>query len=308
MTVVVPSRDRSELLAGCLDALRHELLPDDELVVVDSASRDAQAVRITAERFQARLVRCERPGASLARNLGWRSASHEAVAFVDDDVRVAAGWRKAVADILRANPDTAFFTGRLEAPPGQVDTAATAHPIALQTDLDARVIGADTVESAGHGANIVVRRVPLERTGGFDELLGAGGRFRAAEDQDLFDRLLAGGFLGRYEPDMLAYHVQWRGRRQLVALEWSYGFGTGVRLVKVARVDRRRARRLASRTIWTWTLKRVPHDLFHGYEFGVAFSLARFAGIVAGAAVAARVPVEEGHLQGRTTRRAGHVR
>src|SRR2546423_9614749 len=125
MTVVVPSRDRSELLAGCLDALRRELLPADELVVVDSASRDATRVGTTVERFHARVVRCERPGASLARNRGWRSAAHDAVAFIDDDVRVAPGWRKAAGDILHTTPGTAFFTGRLEAPPGQAAAAAS---------------------------------------------------------------------------------------------------------------------------------------------------------------------------------------
>ena len=36
MTVVVPTRDRPELLAGCLEALCRELVPGDELIVVDS--------------------------------------------------------------------------------------------------------------------------------------------------------------------------------------------------------------------------------------------------------------------------------
>src|SRR5437588_3993607 len=129
MTVVVPTRDRPELLAGCLKALSQELAAEDELIVVDSASTDPR-VALTARHFGARLVRCERPGASLARNRGWREGRHEVVAFIDDDVRVAHGWREAAAEVMSGVPGLAFVTGRLEAPDGQV---AGSHPVALQT-------------------------------------------------------------------------------------------------------------------------------------------------------------------------------
>ena len=42
--------------------------------------------------------------------------------------------------------------------------------------------------------------------------------FRAAEDNDLFDRFFAAGYLGRYEPAGNGWHEQWRTRSQLVKL------------------------------------------------------------------------------------------
>jgi hypothetical protein len=195
---------------------------------------------------------------------------------------------------MAAGPGLAFVTGRLEAPDGQ---SGVVHPVALQTELVPTAIDLDTVVSVGHGANILIRRAALERTGGFDEEFGPGATLRAAEDEDLFDRLLAAGFVGRYEPDLLAYHVQWRDRRKLLALEWSYGFGMGARLLKIAHVDRGRARRLAVEAVWWWTLRSVPSNLLRGYQFGVAYSLVRFAGMVAGALRVLGVPVDDGHLR-----------
>jgi glycosyltransferase involved in cell wall biosynthesis len=293
VSVVVPTRNRPELLAGCLEALRRELGTEDELIVVDSASTDLR-VGMVAERFGARLVRCERPGASLARNCGWREARHDVVAFIDDDVRVAPGWRKA-ADEAMSDSGPSFVTGRLEAPDGEL----TSHPVALQTELIPTVIDVHTVVSAGHGANVLLRRIALERTRGFDEQFGPGAALRAAEDEDLFDRLLAAGFVGRYEPDLLAFHVQWRDRRKLLGLEWSYGFGMGARLMKLARVDRRRARKLAVEAVWAWTLRSIPSNLVHGYQFGVAYSLVRFAGMLAGGLRVVGAPLEDGHLRPR---------
>ena len=65
----------------------------------------------------------------------------------------------------------------------------------------------------------------LERIGGFDERLGPGTWTEAAEDLALFDRLLHAGGAGRYEPQALVLHEQWRARRAVVRLDWGYGKG-----------------------------------------------------------------------------------
>lgn len=97
ISVVVPSRNRIEMLSICLAALRADLDVDDEIVVADSASHDAAAVARVALRYGAKLVRSEWAGASRARNAGWERARHELVGFVDDDVIVRPGWADAIA-------------------------------------------------------------------------------------------------------------------------------------------------------------------------------------------------------------------
>jgi glycosyltransferase involved in cell wall biosynthesis len=282
LSVVVPTRDRVELLAGCLAALRADLTADDELIVADSASVSGEQVAAVAARFGARVVRCPRPGASRARNLGWQASSHELVGFVDDDVRVWPGWAGA---LVAAFDDDAigFVTGRVVVPDSQRDAE---RPVAVTSRATATPLHPGLDGDLGASANLGVRRSALDRAGGFDETLGPGTWASSAEDLDLFDRLFQAGTFGLFEPAVCAEHDQWRSRRQLIALDWRYGKGMGVRLARLARWDRPRARRLLWEAVITQGLTCVARDLRHGYEFGaVTVStriLATVVGVVAG--------------------------
>ena len=64
-----------------------------------------------------------------ARNAGWRATSGDVVAFVDDDVRVAPGWRAAVPDAVDA---VDFACGRVTVPPEQ---AGAERPVAVTPDV-----------------------------------------------------------------------------------------------------------------------------------------------------------------------------
>jgi glycosyltransferase involved in cell wall biosynthesis len=278
LSVVVPCRDRAGLLDGCLVALRDSVDAGDEIIVVDSASAGAEVAVVAADRG-ARLVRSGWPGTSRARNLGARTAAGEAVAFVDDDVRVWPGWASALRACLDDHPEAAFITGRVTVPEHQRD----AHrPVAVADhDHSLEFAGVDTAV-LGHGANMAVRRQPFDAVGGFDESFGPGARYRAAEDHDLFDRLLAAGFAGRYEPSVAAEHEQWRQRWALVSLEWAYGIGTGARLERLRRTSPALAGSIVAASLWRDGLRTIPQSIRDGHELNVAFVGARLAATVAG--------------------------
>lgn len=235
LTVVVPTRDRPELLDRCLSALTAELTAGDRLVVVDSAPARQPAGRV-AQRWGAQLVSLPVPGASRARNAGWRSSTTGRVAFVDDDVLVAPGWRAAIAASAAD-----FVLGRVEQHP---DSVRTDHPLGVTDAVPAVLVDRAGPLMPGVSGNLVVRRAALERVHGFDEALGPGTWFAAAEDLDLFDRLVGAGCTGWVEPTALAWHVQWRDGRQTLRTYWCYGKGVGARLSRLARTDRPRARAL----------------------------------------------------------------
>lgn len=293
LSVVVPTRDRPDRLRRCLTPLRETLGPDDELLVVDSASQDPE-VKEVAEAAGAVYVRCERPGASVARNVGWRLARHDLIAFVDDDVRVSPGWADGMREALVGGPpDVAFVTGRLS-PGRELDRVRT--PVGVKDDAEPAELGPRTRGVLGHSANLAVRRDALERVGGFDEALGAGGPFRAAEDQDLFDRLFALGLGGRYAPAAGAWHDQWRGRWALVRLNWDYGFGSGARLSKLVRTDPSRIGPVAENLFWTWGLRSSVGSLANGDKLGTVTPIVR---MLAAALMFLRcllVPVHRGSL------------
>jgi len=172
-----------------------------------------------------------------------------------------------------------FVCGRVALPPSQ---AGTERPVAVTPDVAETQIDRTSPDVLGVSANLAVRREVLVRCGGFDERLGPGTWFAAAEDVELLDRLVLGGWVGRYAPSVLAFHEQWRGRRELLALDWGYGKGAGARAALASRQEPRRGRRLARAALWDQGLQPVAKDLRHGYQFGVATSLTRTAGAVAG--------------------------
>jgi GT2 family glycosyltransferase len=234
-----------------------------------------------AEKFGARLVRSPVPGASRARNDGWRAATNELIGFVDDDVLVRPGWADALVAAF-TDGDFAFVTGRVVVPD---DQAGAERPVAISSRTERTVLHPGLDGDLGASANLGVRQAVLMQVGGFDETLGPGTWAAAAEDLDLFDRLFRAECCGLYEPAACAEHDQWRTRRQLISLDWRYGKGMGVRLARLGRWDRPRARRLLKEALVTQGVRIVGQDLRHGYEFGAATVATRTLATVIGLAV-----------------------
>jgi glycosyltransferase involved in cell wall biosynthesis len=128
-------------------------------------------------------------GPAAARNVGWRAARTDWVAFLDDDVVPPPGWRAALEADLRLPGDVAATQGQVVVPvPGR------------PTDWERNVNGLERARWAT--ADMAYRRDVLAAVGGFDE------RFRAAwrEDSDLFFRLLDRGERIVAAPDAVVVH------------------------------------------------------------------------------------------------------
>src|SRR5947207_12082736 len=119
-------------------------------------------------------------GPAAARNLGWRAATGEWVAFVDDDVLPAGDWLEQLLSDLHAAPlPAAGSQGQLRVP-----LAADRPP----TDWERNVAG--LARARWITADMAYRRAVLAEVGGFDE------RFRRAyrEDVALALRIIAAGY------------------------------------------------------------------------------------------------------------------
>jgi HAD superfamily hydrolase (TIGR01662 family) len=126
-----------------------------------------------------RVVRTGGGGPARARNLGWRTARTEWVAFLDDDVVPDADWYERLATDLADLPaDVAGSQGQVRVP-----LPADRRP----TDWERGTAGLAT--SSWITADLAYRRAALAAVGGFDE------RFPRAfrEDSDLALRVMATG-------------------------------------------------------------------------------------------------------------------
>ncbi len=119
-------------------------------------------------------------GPAAARNVGWRAAGTDWVAFLDDDVAPPVGWYPALlADLAKCGPEVAASQGRIVVP-----LPAGRRP----TDWERNVAGLERARWAT--ADLAYRRSVLAGVGGFDE------RFPRAyrEDADLGLRVTGAGY------------------------------------------------------------------------------------------------------------------
>ena len=297
VAVVIPTRDRPQHLARVLAAVARAVDAVDEVVVVDSASTRADAVE-AAVRAGVRVVRCEEPGASRARNAGAAATTAPIVAFTDDDCAPRPGWTQAIAAAL-ADPARAFVTGRVV--PDAVDGAVVS---VLDDTTSRRLCWPDDPAGMGHGANAAFRRGWLEEVRGWDELMGAGAPLRGGEEQDLFLRIMHAGGEGRFEPAVEVIHHQWRGSSEALRLELAYGRGSAAVVRKAWSLDRRMGMRMLARRVWTDGPVLVLRDLLKGRRRAALHSSVRLAGTVAGLTRAFAYRVDGGLL--RTRRSARH--
>jgi HAD superfamily hydrolase (TIGR01662 family) len=125
------------------------------------------------------VVRTGGGGPARARNLGWRTARTEWIAFLDDDVVPDPDWyERLTSDITALAPDVAGSQGRVRVP-----LPEDRRP----TDWERGTAGLAT--SSWITADLAYRRAALAAVGGFDE------RFPRAfrEDSDLALRLMDTG-------------------------------------------------------------------------------------------------------------------
>lgn len=286
-SVVICCRDRAMLLATALPAVQSAMRPQDELVVVDSASRTSD-VRDVAEAAGARIVRCERPGLGRARNAGWTATDRDVVLFTDDDCRPSPVWVDAGVRALAA-PRVGVAWGRVDADvPAAVELSILDEHGPTEGSLDG------DLSALGHGANMAFRREVLEQLGGFDPLLGAGGRFPAGEDKDAFWRAMRAGWRAVFAPDLQVTHVTWRGDVEAVRVMFRYGVGAGAVVAKRRRLAAERG--LAAQEVWRHGLLPAARAARRGRWGACAGALARSAGVVEGAVRARRLPLADGRL------------
>lgn len=184
VSVVVPTYKRSGYLERCLRALlAQDFTPADyEIIIVDDAASDQTkqqveewSARMAAEGYTIRYLPISKTahGPAAARNIGWRAAQSEIIAFTDDDCIPEQRWLNAGLTAFDSDKDIAAISGRIVIP---MSTSVT----------DYEYNAYQLTRSEFVTANCFYRRDILSLIGGFDE------RFTAAwrEDTDLYFSLL----------------------------------------------------------------------------------------------------------------------
>jgi glycosyltransferase involved in cell wall biosynthesis len=199
VSVVVPTRNRSRLLATTLRGVLRQRAVDLEVIIVDEASTDDTTAVLAAIRDpRVRIVRHDVPrGVSAARNRGAEEARGDWVAFLDDDDLWAP-------DKLARQVQSAIAAGRDWVYTGSVNIGDRCEIVYGQPPLPPE----EMVEALlrynaipGGGSNVIVRRTLLRRAGPFDT------RLLNTEDWEMWIRLAKTGPPAWVCSPLVAYRV-----------------------------------------------------------------------------------------------------
>jgi glucosyl-dolichyl phosphate glucuronosyltransferase len=218
LTVCICTHDRPRYVRDCLDGLRRQTVARDRFLVllVDSASGPAAAAELAAlaEAHDARLIRLDQPGVSIARNAGAWAARTPFIAYIDDDAIPAVDWVEMILDAAsQPGRRPALIGGRIlpkwEAP------LPSWWPASLKGVLS-------IIEHEGRGeyrtaavpkglepyaANMVVNVLSLLAAGGFGAAAGRyGNSLLSDEEVQLAWILQDAGYSVRYDSRITVYH------------------------------------------------------------------------------------------------------
>jgi GT2 family glycosyltransferase len=230
ISVVVPTRDRTEQLLRCVGAIGAADRPEGgvEVVVVNDggARPDEAALAAAAEGVQVQFLDQASAGPAAARNRGAEAASGRILAFTDDDCEPERGWLRALARQLDSDGDV-VVAGRAASLHPENDWATASQ---LLTDHLHRWYNRDP-EHGGFvtSNNLALTAATFHALGGFDASFPTA----AAEDREFAERALRTGHRLVYLPAAVVGH-----RHRLTArafLRQHYGYGRGARRVLRAR-------------------------------------------------------------------------
>lgn len=296
ITVIVPARDRPDLLAACLDRLVRQTMDSAayEVVVCDDGSA-VNLAHVVAQHNgcmpAVRLLQQSAKGPAAARNLGVRGAVGPVLVFVDSDILVDREFVRKLCEALDSHPNWVGAEARVEAIDGE-DNPLWDAPVGRGG-------------AYGSGA-IAFRRSTLVAAGGFDEAFS----MPACEDVELATRILGIGPIG-YVPEAVAYHPRrrvtfrtcWRWRkfwRFTMILAVRHGFlawpGKRTRFPRLrtalAAVVTLPAGRCLEALTWMWRSPRVGGLALAHSLFDVVCGVAALPQILFG-----RIPERKAYLE-----------
>jgi GT2 family glycosyltransferase len=207
LSIVIPSRERADLLHDCLESVRRHAPAGTEVLVVDDGSESASVSQVAA-RHGVRALRLPKSGGfCVAANAGIQATRSDMIELLNDDTVVEAGWADAALSCFDDSQVAAVAPLVLDVTGRRIDSAGQRYylggvarkrghgqPIRDEFLRPCRVFGAC-------GSSAFFRRAALLAVGCFPESFGA-----YFDDIDLSFRLNRAGYQVRFEPTSRVRH------------------------------------------------------------------------------------------------------
>ena len=191
-TAVVSTWNKKEDLRANIESLRAQVLPFDDIVVVDNASRDGTPEMLAAEFPEVRRIVMphDRYGACETFNIGFASVVTELTAILDDDIVMPPDWLENATRRLMSEPATTAIVSTQVIEPG---TPASY--------LASKAVNEERYMSTFRGCASLARSDALKKAGYYDVRL-----FIYGNERDLTCRLLNLGYRVLQFPGAHVHH------------------------------------------------------------------------------------------------------
>ncbi len=220
-SIVIPTYNRPERLAICLQSLTQIDYPRDrfEVIVVDDGS--AQPMAPTVEPFTSNLnltlLRQVNSGPAQARNAGAARAQGQYLVFTDDDCQPHPNWLSALAAQLDRQPQALVGGHTLNALPHNMFSTASQ----LLIDYLYNYYNSCHQPSFFASNNFAMATEQFRHLGGFDTSFP----LAAGEDREFCDRWLQQGLPMAYAPEAQVDHSHHLSLLRFWRQHFNYGRG-----------------------------------------------------------------------------------
>jgi GT2 family glycosyltransferase len=221
-SIVIPTYNRPERVAACLEAISHLDYPRDgfEVIMID----DGGAMPLDGviapfrDQFALHLIRQTHAGVAVGRNTGAGLARGKYLVFTDDDCRPARDWLQSFEERFKEENNCIIGGRTVNALTGNIFSAASQSLVSyLFSFYNANPRDACFLT----GSNLAVPTELFRSHGGFDRTFYLMG----AEEREFCDRWRYLGLRMLYAPEVIVFHYHALTLRGFIRQHFHYGRG-----------------------------------------------------------------------------------
>lgn len=205
ISVVIPTKDRPELLERCLKSIASQKPKPDEVIVIDSSVSDEtkQLIIRIKKILSITYVSLKKLGFPIAYNTGVIKSQGSHIAFTSDDCLVGKDWIKNIKMQITKNPDIVIQGRVINIPKNNI--YARIMGMHYKNWVKSHLGSDGLFDCIDSKAAIVPKSFFYDKGkfSGFDKRLRYG-----SEDIEFGQRLVAHGFKIKYCPKIYIYHKE----------------------------------------------------------------------------------------------------
>ena len=223
LSVIIPTRNRSEILSCILESVTAQTLHSKlfEVIVVDNGSTDS--TRDVVDLFIGKIPNLcyfydKSPGLHVGRNKGLMEAKADVLVYADDDIEAFPTWLEGIAEAFE-DKDVALVGGK-NLPKFETEPPDWVMKMWLQTHPEGKVLGSLSILDLGDsikdinpsyvfGCNFSIRKSILLEADGFhpDAMPKEVIRYRGDGESYVSQYVLENGYKTLYHPKASVYHL-----------------------------------------------------------------------------------------------------